>query len=566
MVVFIDSNKRIKIVKYGTSISAEFGKGNHRMNISYSTNGLRSLQNLPLIELKPITVLVGKNNSGKSTFLRSLPLLKQSFESQTKTPISWYGNLVDFGDYTTAIQRRNGQPSKGISLTLNYSGIKLTNFLVLPIIGKSNISEFVELLLPNVKKNSNIKFTITVGESKKRKKSLTVFKELSMQIDSLNLEFKIIFAKNGNQIKNAKIGDIDLLEYFKCETLYFRNNSFIINNLIFKKSKKNIIDTLRLLDVLFNSLGHYFVDENIFKIIDKNIYRGKTLSKYFKYIGSKIRSKKFKPSIFVKNLTKGEKIIISNYFIVYIFYRILNCVNNQFENIFSELEYMAPVRAKNERYYRNEDLSVSEIDPSGENLPIFFNSLEETMFKQFSNWVKNHFEFGVELSDIEGHKIMGISTGELKSSYFNIADVGYGISQILPILAQIWWSKHKPIKRASRDSFVKVRTILMEQPELHLHPSHQAKIADALISVLKVDSSSEVSPIKFIVETHSDKLINRLGQLIFKNEISSEDVQVLTFSVDSKKPIESTVKICSFNKDGTLKNWPYGFFNSGAKI
>jgi AAA15 family ATPase/GTPase len=65
---------------------------------------LRCLADTGYIQLKPITVLLGQNSSGKSTFLRILPLLKQSVESRTTGPILWSGRLVDFGNFDDAHQ------------------------------------------------------------------------------------------------------------------------------------------------------------------------------------------------------------------------------------------------------------------------------------------------------------------------------------------------------------------------------------------------------------------------------------------------------------------------------
>lgn len=66
---------------------------------SIGVKNLRSLKDIGMVEIKPITVLVGKNSSGKSSFLRLFPLLKQTLEAKTAEPILWYGKYVDFGDY-----------------------------------------------------------------------------------------------------------------------------------------------------------------------------------------------------------------------------------------------------------------------------------------------------------------------------------------------------------------------------------------------------------------------------------------------------------------------------------
>jgi predicted ATPase len=73
------------------------------MRISYSVENIRRLAQVEPIEIRPITVLVGRNSAGKSTFLRSLPLIRQSIETRSSAPILWYGDLVDFGDFKTAV-------------------------------------------------------------------------------------------------------------------------------------------------------------------------------------------------------------------------------------------------------------------------------------------------------------------------------------------------------------------------------------------------------------------------------------------------------------------------------
>lgn len=58
---------------------------------------LRCFGDTGFIDLRPITILVGKNSAGKSTFARLFPLLRQSAEEDKRSPILWYGRLVDFG-------------------------------------------------------------------------------------------------------------------------------------------------------------------------------------------------------------------------------------------------------------------------------------------------------------------------------------------------------------------------------------------------------------------------------------------------------------------------------------
>src|SRR4051812_6034609 len=78
---------------------------------SIRLTNFRSLLDTLRIELRPITVLVGANSSGKSSFLRFFPLLRQTVENPTESPLLWYtdSGYVDFGDFSQAL-RRGAEP------------------------------------------------------------------------------------------------------------------------------------------------------------------------------------------------------------------------------------------------------------------------------------------------------------------------------------------------------------------------------------------------------------------------------------------------------------------------
>lgn len=80
---------------------------------------LRSLADTGFVKLSPITILVGANSSGKSTFLRTFPLLKQSIETNTSGPIVWFGRYVDFGSAKEAV--RVGASHSQVTLSFKLS-------------------------------------------------------------------------------------------------------------------------------------------------------------------------------------------------------------------------------------------------------------------------------------------------------------------------------------------------------------------------------------------------------------------------------------------------------------
>jgi len=79
---------------------------------------LRSIKDSGDIPIKPLTLSVGSNSSGKSTLLRLFPLLRQSIATRTTGPILWNGDYVDFGSFEESLRR--GSDSESIDLTFTF--------------------------------------------------------------------------------------------------------------------------------------------------------------------------------------------------------------------------------------------------------------------------------------------------------------------------------------------------------------------------------------------------------------------------------------------------------------
>lgn len=76
---------------------------------SIQIKNLRNIIDSDKVSIKKINLLVGKNSSGKSTFGRIFPLLRQSAEASKQGPILWWGKLVDFGSYEEALNRESSE-------------------------------------------------------------------------------------------------------------------------------------------------------------------------------------------------------------------------------------------------------------------------------------------------------------------------------------------------------------------------------------------------------------------------------------------------------------------------
>ena len=66
------------------------------------------------LSLKPITILIGRNSSGKSSLVRLVPLIQQSISTASSAPLLWDGDLVDFGSISEIVSRAN--PDAGVKI------------------------------------------------------------------------------------------------------------------------------------------------------------------------------------------------------------------------------------------------------------------------------------------------------------------------------------------------------------------------------------------------------------------------------------------------------------------
>ena len=100
----------------------------------------------------------------------------------------------------------------------------------------------------------------------------------------------------------------------------------------------------------------------------------------------------------------------------------------------------------------------------------------------------------------------------INGSAMNLTDVGYGISQILPVIYQV--------QNSSRHG-----TYLLQQPEVHLHPRAQAELGSLLATMVATKDRRAT----FVVETHSDYLVDRIRIEVAAGKISAKDVTIIFF-------------------------------------
>ncbi|WP_342603832.1 AAA family ATPase [Peribacillus sp. FSL E2-0159] len=519
---------------------------------------LRSLKDTGEVELKPLTLLVGKNSSGKSTFLRVFPLFKQTLETNTNEPILWYSSrYVDFGSFNESLNKlakKEDTNDKFISFDFEFSLSKdivnretrLNNRLFyyrdLKNFDNSQINE------------GNTQFRVSIDTSKKHLNKITI------QLEDHHLEITIT--------KDDKIN--------KCVLTI--NGEILTNNLQVEYSK----DYSHLLPKLFAdkdllSSDEYFKSK-LFTILQSMSHaatKDETIDDFItgiRFGNSEDFMKSLKEQSTTANILlekiraldpKSEilKEILNNYLGMQI-NRFISICNNYIEQYFSSVNYIAPLRASAERYYRIQGLSVDDIDPQGENIPMIFHNMSFQEKYEYNIWLLGNFGFQITSNFEGGHSSISIKYNN--GQEVNLADTGFGYSQILPITIVLWQiSKKQEKEENSLYMFLnpkyKFFNIVIEQPELHLHPSLQAKLIDTFAKIIVLCKAREID-VKIIIETHSETMINRVGYLIAKKieSFNKDLVNVVIFEND--EVFDTKLETTGYSEKGYLIKWPLGFF------
>jgi predicted ATPase len=132
---------------------------------------------------------------------------------------------------------------------------------------------------------------------------------------------------------------------------------------------------------------------------------------------------------------------------------------------------------------------------------------------------------------------------DIDSAPVLITDVGFGVSQILPIITLCYYVPD-------------YSTVIIEQPEIHLHPLVQSGLADVFIDAVKKKN------IQLIIESHSEHLLRRLQLRIAEEKIPNDDVKLYFCSTEKDQSKITNIQMDSF---GNIKNWPNDFFGSEYK-
>jgi len=404
------------------------------------------------------------------------------------------------------------------------------------------------------------KITLLTGENSSGKSSLIYGLLAPFQSE----DFPLYLFPNG---KYVNMGDFEEISFknLKNNKIGINININIMENFPFNLDTTWILDPTNKLPKLYQLKAKFFVYLSTLKMLDPNFNLPTDDGDYSNLdikLNDDYSSNNYQCSLFYENkeninsfkdkeidvfsLLSSEKYKDNEESISHILLKdyITLCIGiiNQRR---MRLNLLGSYRLYPERTYYQKTKSSNRVLPSGDGFIDQILEWQEKGNKQFDDLITILKDLKL-LYDIKPHKIGGGRFDfrvkvKKSSNWASLADVGFGVSQLLPIIvADLQLDDNS--------------TLIMAQPETHLHPSIQAELGTYLVKQINQLEK------QYIIETHSEYLINRLRLSIVKGEIEPEDVAVYYFENTAKEG--SIAHRIEFTKQGQILNAPQGFFDT----
>lgn len=466
----------------------------------------KSFKNRELIEFKDLTLFSGVNGSGKSSIAQIISLI---------------------GDSVLPYLYSRVPPKKFPYLQLNLSDIELGN--ANELLNETNKPLHVGFYYDDTT-YLGLDFLLEQGDPGDESQS-----EDRVYLNLINFSF--------DNVKNSQ-GE----EFSICAKRYSSGWK------ITAKSCCNFYDD-SIGNYIYKYVQNKFGDDKFSPIVEFNSIKDINFLAFAPYI-FKIPSKSiincirkeyrndFNYSDFINDAKKNNKKLDSKIEMIFIGRKYLDKYLSQI----SKSEYIEPFRGKALRIYSQDKNPLLIIKRNTQKI-IKYNYdfennkvLETTWENAFAYWIKKlNLAEKVEINEIIQDSVS--ETFLIKDNKrISINNDGFGISQILPLIANC--------------IFFTERLIIVDEPEVHLHPGLQAKIGEFLFIMSKLGR-------RIIIETHSECIINQIKYLTLCHEEMRENV--ISYWIE-KGTDSSKVRTIEYDEYGFVENPPEGFFDETEKI
>ncbi len=233
----------------------------------------------------------------------------------------------------------------------------------------------------------------------------------------------------------------------------------------------------------------------------------------------------------------------------------LGYYESAYEETIDNVYYLGPLRVYPKRLYTWAGARPVDVGPRGERtidailaatsegelLNLGLKTKRRSFQEMIAHWLKKLGliqEFRVDELVSGSNTYRAVVLRDRRGYEALLTDVGFGVSQVLPVLVLLYYVPEGT-------------TVILEQPEIHLHPSVQSGLADVILKV------AETRNVQVIVESHSEHLLRRLQRRVAEGKVDAEDICLYFCSV---RRSTSSLRDLQLNKFGEIQNWPEYFF------
>lgn len=523
-----------------------------------SLQNFKAFANKQNIPMAPITLIYGENSSGKSSILYSLLLQKQTIQESRNpnTGLLYKGSYTDQQNYSRCVNARDMNKQIEISIKFRPRALTDTDTLFHPIYIPRQLLPAAVLL----SKTEEERHKALENASPILERNSVIYDFCQNNLVSFCIKYKdtegLTIVENLT-IKNNKC----IISQF--EKLYSKIESTLEDGYEFPFSIKyeldfdmNAPEKYEVFDYYISKKGK--ISEEFIKII--------YLSK--KHLNESNDEEFIDYESFMKNILstiEDSVFLLRNGVPVYsekkseYYESIIHFLSKNYEKIIRELSYLGPLRDNPKRFSDTAKDIYSDVGTRGENTSSILSRSPEVI-DGVNKWLRRlGMNYELTIRELEADEMLAfgdihtLQVHDLTNrTPLTLCDVGFGISQVLPILTQGLIAKENS-------------SVLIEQPEIHLHPKMQAELGDFFIEQAKNS--------QFIIETHSEHLLLRLMRRIrettngtiedSKLQLRPCDVSVLY--VENKNGA-ATIRQMKISEDGdSFGDWPEGFFEERAK-
>lgn len=494
---------------------------------SFRICNIKSFMDSGEIEIKPLTIFVGRNSCGKSSLVRFPVMIAQTFKNNVNTPLLLFGDMLDYGNYSDVVNRHI---QGDMRFELGFGQEMMRYFVIrdqqLHFINRDkNVYDTFKFI-------ERIDLKVTVSKPDKK----LFVKSIQLDING-KLTYSLTYEKNKYYLQFLDIlGKSQKMYHTSVEPSCIEFHGFIpihqINEILndYIKNQKYSTRWKKQQLQLFENIQYRFYDSNVREEISK---------------------KKWYPA--------WEAILILN--------NIFKGISRYMDDYADEMTYVGPFRENPKRTYRDSENNYENVGVRGENAGLLLRQdwqNQKKLIKNVSGWFEKAMGYRISIDDIGENLYSLVVTNRLDNGYEekdNLMDVGFGISQVLPIVTELMGEKSMPDVRVRNQSRTK-KNFVIEQPELHLHPAAQAELAHLLVNATNLNRSRRI-----IVETHSEHLIRKLQVLIADPSVPIDNDQVAIYYVEKNKLGESFIEKMEIAENGQFKKrWPSGFFDKGFEL